>query len=205
MKQLVLATHNPHKVEELSAMLSGMGMTIMSLKDFPEVGELVEDGETLTENALKKAREVHSVVKLPVLADDSGLEVGYLNGRPGVFSARFAGSGATYEENVKKLLAELKGVPARRRGARFRCVLAFVAGSKVKTSEGILPGVIIEEPRGSGGFGYDPVFLPRGFRLTLAEIDADQKNHISHRAKATEEMKLILNNYFVSPGHQRGV
>ncbi len=196
MKQLVLATNNKHKVEELKVMLEGLPVEILTLDAFPGLSPVEEDVDTLEGNALKKAREIHRVTKLPALADDSGLEVGYLNGAPGVHTSRFAGENASYEDNWKKLLHDMLGVPARRRNARFRCVLAFVAPGTEQTVEGICAGRIVESSRGRNGFGYDPVFQPNGHSVTFAEMSDDLKNSLSHRGHATESMKPILHHYF---------
>lgn len=194
MTQLVLATRNHHKIMELEALLGDIGIKLVGLDQFPLVGEIVEDQPTLEGNALKKAREVHRITRMPALADDSGLEVYYLNGEPGVFSSRYAGPHATYEDNCKKLLEKMRGVPARRRAARFRCVLGLVTSALETTVEGIVTGRIIEHPRGNNGFGYDPVFVPDGFRETLAEMSVDLKNQLSHRSKAVVKMKEILHD-----------
>ena len=196
MNQLVLATHNKHKAEELQLLLTGTGIEIFTLETFPQVGDIHEDGETLEANALKKAREVFRLTSLPALGDDTGLEVHYLNEVPGVFSARYAGPGASYTDNVKKLLAAMKGVPPRRRAARFRCVLAFVAPGVERVVEAICRGTIVEAPRGSGGFGYDPVFLPMSYDQTFAEMSMDVKNTLSHRALALQQMKSVVAGHF---------
>jgi XTP/dITP diphosphohydrolase len=191
--RLLLATNNPDKVRELSAILSGLPVELVSLGEWPQFPPTVEDAETLEGNAIKKAREASRFTGLPAVADDTGLEVFYLNNRPGVYSSRFAGPGATYADNVKKLLAEMRGVPPRRRAARFRTVAAFVdQAGDVTTVDGECSGVITEEPRGKGGFGYDPVFLPDGFSLTFGEMEDAAKNRISHRARAFEKMAEIL-------------
>lgn len=195
MKQIILATRNQHKIRELTALLQGLPVRILTLDDFPHVKEVVEDGRTLEENALKKASEVFRQTTIPALADDTGLEVHYLNDEPGVFSSRYAGPGASYADNCRKLLGRLRGVPPRRRAARFRCVMAIAGPGFERAVEGCLPGTIIEEPRGTQGFGYDPVFLPAGNHLTLAEMSADLKNRLSHRAKAAENMKVVLAGY----------
>jgi len=196
MKQLVLATRNQHKVRELAALLRGLEIRLHTLDDFPHVKEVVEDGTTLEANALKKAREVFRQTTLPALADDSGLEVYYLNDEPGVYSSRYAGPGASYADNCRKLLERMRGVPPRRRAAQFRCVIAFVAPGVEKVVEGRVMGVITEDPRGSGGFGYDPIFIPSGQHRTLAELSPDFKNTLSHRAKAVEKMRLEMTHYF---------
>ena len=197
MPQLVLGTHNKHKGEEFKVLLGDLSVETLTLEQFPQVGEIVEDGETLEENARKKAKEVFRITHLSTLADDSGLEVHYLNDEPGVYSSRYAGPEATYPDNCKKLLSKLRGVPPRRRGARFRCVLYFIAPGNVRFStEGVCNGVILESPRGTNGFGYDPIFLPRGWSKTLAEMTPQEKNLISHRAKAVEAIKPHLRSYF---------
>ena len=196
MKRLVLATSNPHKVSEIKGILRGLDIEIFTANDFPNVPPLIEDGITLEENALKKARTVFQATKLPVLADDSGLEVFYLAKRPGVFSARYSGPNATYEANNEKLLKELKGVPPRRRNAQFRCVMAIVTEKDERLVEGVTTGKIREEPRGSRGFGYDPIFQPEGSQQTYSEMPSELKNKISHRAKALEKVKELLRDYF---------
>jgi XTP/dITP diphosphohydrolase len=183
--RLMLATRNPHKVSEIAALLSDAGLTVLSFRDFPDLPEVEEDGETLEENAVKKAVTIAAVTGLPSLADDTGLEVDALGGAPGVVSARYAGPGATYDDNNRKLLKALAGVRPPRRTASFRCVVALaVPGKPVRTVEGRTDGVILEEPRGGEGFGYDPVFLPDGHDRTYAEMGAGEKNAVSHRGKA---------------------
>jgi XTP/dITP diphosphohydrolase len=185
MTSLVLATRNRHKVDELSAMLAGLPIRLLSFHDFPGMPEVVEDGETLEENAVKKAREVAEFTGLPALADDTGLEVDALGGAPGVRSARYASEGTDWTANNRKLLSELAGVVGPARAAAFRCVVALaVPGGEVETVEGRTRGVILEAPRGDEGFGYDPLFQPDGFDRTYAEMSADEKNAVSHRGKA---------------------
>lgn len=197
MSRLVLATNNAHKAEELRPLLAGLNIELVTLEGYPDLRNIPEEGETLEENAIQKARFVHDALKLPALADDTGLEVGYLNGRPGVFSSRYAGVGASYADNCRKLLADMRGVAERRRGARFRCVLAFIAADgKEELADGTVRGLIIESPRGKGGFGYDPVFLPEGHTKTFAEMSAAEKNTLSHRARAAAAMRPILERAF---------
>jgi XTP/dITP diphosphohydrolase len=200
MHKLLLATHNADKAREFRVLLEELQIEILTLDRFPDVGPVVEDGETLEENAAKKAREVFLKTGLPSIADDTGLEVRYLNDRPGVYSSRFAGEGASYADNCAKLLREMRGVPPRRRGARFRCVLAFAAPEGVlEFAEGVCRGVITETPRGINGFGYDPVFLPLGETLTFGELEAAAKNRLSHRGRAIRNIKPLLRDYFRSP------
>jgi XTP/dITP diphosphohydrolase len=192
MKQLLLATRNRHKFRELKSLLTGIPVTLISLDQFPHVGETVEDQNTLEGNALKKAREAFRLTRLPSLADDTGLEVHYLNEEPGVFSSRYAGAKASYADNCKKLLEKMRGVPPRRRAARFRCVVAIVGSDFEETAEGICRGTIIEHPRGTKGFGYDPLFVPAGHTKTFAEMSDDLKNTLSHRFQAIQNIRPIL-------------
>ena len=199
MSKLLLATRNKHKAEELQAMLNDLGLEVVTLDAYPQVGEILEDAGTIEGNALKKAKEVFGLIGVPAIADDTGLEVFYLNKAPGVYSSRYAGPDATYADNCRKLLGSMKGVPPRRRGAQFRCVLAFVApGMAPILEEGICRGSITEEPHGEGGFGYDPVFLPDGYTQTFAEMLPDVKNAISHRGVALQKMKDTLKSHLKS-------
>lgn len=191
--KLVLATHNRGKVRELRELLSGTGMEVVSLAAYPGVQEVKEDGTTFEENAIKKAREVAQAVGEIALADDSGLEVDYLDGAPGVYSARFAGEQHDDAANNRKLLQLMSGVPPEKRTARFRCVVAIATpGGKTETAEGTCEGLITTEPRGSGGFGYDPLFLVPAYSKTFAELDAAEKNLISHRGRALRNAVHLL-------------
>lgn len=184
---ILLATANPHKAAELQRMLEDVGIEVLTLADLPSEisGEQVEEDEpTLEGNALKKARYWADRSGLSTLADDTGLEVEALGGAPGVFSARYAGEDATYEDNVRKLLAELQGTEERK--AQFRTVLALISSEGEYLFDGRCEGVILDEIRGAGGFGYDPIFLPLGFEKTFAEMDATEKNAISHRGRALQ-------------------
>ncbi len=193
IRELVLATRNRHKSEELAALLSDLGIQVRTLDEFPQAPDVIEDGATCEANAIKKAREIAAATGLPTVADDTGLEVDALGGRPGVYAARYAGEGATYEDNCRKLLQELNGVPRERRTARFITVAAIALPSDgVQTAIGQLHGVIAESPAGSRGFGYDPVFLVPELGKTLAEISSEEKNRISHRAKAFIQAKELL-------------
>lgn len=196
--KIVLATRNKNKVEEIREILKMyLGdeifsqIELLSSADF-QIPEIEEDGETYEENALKKAREVYKFTKLPSLADDSGIEVEILGGRPGVFSARYAGEGATDEENNKKLLKELENVPIEKRKAKFKCVIAYVDSVEERIFYAETSGKVIFEPLGDGGFGYDPLFLPDGFDLTYAQLPGEVKNRISHRSKALQKFAEFL-------------
>ena len=193
MKELLVATGNKGKLRELELLLHGSVERIRSLADFPELPAVEEDGGTFVENAIKKARSVAVATGLPVLADDSGLVVDLLGGRPGVHSARFAGETATDNENNARLLRELAGMPVESRGAAFRCVLALcLPDGSCDTFDGELRGVILETPRGTEGFGYDPLFLVPEYGQTLAELPLAIKNRISHRGKALLRLKEFL-------------
>jgi XTP/dITP diphosphohydrolase len=190
---IVLATRNQHKKQELVALLSGLDITIRTLDDFPEAPEVVEDGDTCEANALKKAVEIAGYTGLPAVADDTGLEVDALGGRPGAFAARYAGENASYEDNCRKLLHELRGVPPAQRGARFVTVAAIAfPGGKTMSAKGVLDGVIAESVVGSNGFGYDPVFVLPEYNQTLGQLPPDVKNRISHRARAFAQAKTLL-------------
>lgn len=183
--KLVIATRNAHKLEEIHAIFNFQNLEVLSAFDFPDVPDVVEDGETLEENAIKKAVEIALATGCWALADDSGLEVDALDGAPGVYSARYAGEHCSYTDNNAKLLAELTGTSDRT--ARFRTVIALSdPGGSVQTVAGECPGVIIEELRGTNGFGYDPLFVPDGYSETFAELPAEVKNRISHRADALQ-------------------
>lgn len=190
--RLILASRNRHKLDELRSFLQDLSVDVVSVDDVAPGLPLVEDGTTFVENALKKARAVHQHTKLPALADDSGLEVFYLNGRPGVISARYAGEGAGDAANNEKLLRALRGVPPRRRRAQFRAVLALVGPGYEEIAIGTCPGAVTESPRGTNGFGYDPVFRPDGFSRTYAELSQEEKNRISHRSRAFKALHEIL-------------
>lgn len=197
--ELVLATRNRHKGEELAALLGDLGIRIRTLDEFPEAPEVIEDGETCEANAIKKARAIADATGLPAVADDTGLEVDALEGRPGIFAARYAGEGATYEDNYRKLLHELAGVPRERRAARFVTVAAMAFPTDgVQVARGVLEGLIAEVPSGTQGFGYDPVFFVPELGKTLAQLSADQKNRISHRAKAFAKVREILCSQMVN-------
>ena len=189
--KIVLATRNKKKVEEIKRITAGLPVTILSLDDFPNCPETVEDRDTFEGNAEKKAVEVCRCTGKPSLADDSGLEVDALNGAPGVYSARYAPDAASGNDprNYEKLLNDLKDVPQEKRGAQFVCclALAFPDGT-VKTFFGRSRGRIGYEARGKKGFGYDPVFLPEGFDRTFAEMTPEEKDSLSHRGKALQKL-----------------
>lgn len=193
--QIVLATHNRGKMEEMAAILGHLPVELITLDAFLEIGDIPETGNTLKENAFIKAETVHRLTGLPALADDTGLEVDALNGAPGIYSARYAGADATFDDNCQKMLKELHGIPVEKRTARFRTVIAFVNGGEKEWVEGVAEGRIIEEKRGIGGFGYDPIFYYPPLRKTFAELDSVEKNSISHRGKALRNFCGILEKW----------
>jgi len=197
---LVLATHNPDKQTEMNAVLSDLGLDVIGLDQYPEIDDIPENGTTLLENALIKARAVHLKTGFPALADDTGLEVDALHGAPGVYSARFAGEDATYQDNVKKLLSVMAGVSKQNRTARFRTVVALIDSDTELWTEGIIEGLITREQRGAGGFGYDPIFEAVDTGKTFSEMSAAQKNEISHRARALQKMRKKLITVFEEKG-----
>ena len=185
MKTYILATHNRDKIREVKNKL-GLDINLKTLDDFPDLPEVSEDKETLEGNALKKAKEIHEHTGLPAIADDTGLEVDALNGAPGVYSSRYAGENASYEDNVNKLLKELNGIKSEHRTARFRTSIAFVNAQESWTVQASVEGRILEVRRGSDGFGYDPVFYYEPLKKTFSELDLNIKNRISHRGKALD-------------------
>ncbi len=192
--RVVLATRNAHKLEELRRILDAAGLDIdlVGADQFPDLPEIPETEPTFAGNALLKAREVARLTGLPAIADDSGLCVDALNGMPGILSARWSG-GQGDVANLELVLAQLTDVPEERRGGAFHCAAAIVLPNGMeRVVEGIIEGVIIRKPRGTGGFGYDPIFVPLGGELTLAEIPAAEKDAISHRGRALEALAPVV-------------
>lgn len=191
--KLVLATGNKGKVREIAGELAAYGIEVLALDSFPQVGEIEEDGQTFAANAIKKATQTADLTSLLTLADDSGLEVDYLGGAPGVFSARFAGAGKSDQANNEKLLTLLAGVPPEKRTARFQCVMAIARpGALLHTVRGTCEGVIGSAPRGEQGFGYDPLFYLPSYDRTFAELELSVKNKISHRGRALAQALAYL-------------
>lgn len=194
MTSIIAASRNQKKIREMEDITREFGMAIISRDDagLPTT-EIEEDGDTFEENSYKKAFEIMKISGCPTIADDSGLEVDWLNGAPGVYSARFAGEECDDEANNQKLLALLKDVPKEHRGARFVSVITLIfPDGKVLVARGETVGTLLEKPRGEGGFGYDPLFIPDGRELTYSELTAEQKNQISHRGKALQILKELL-------------
>ena len=194
--RVVVASHNAGKIAEISGILSGSGIELAGLDDFPAYPEPEENGATFLENAMIKARAAHEATGLPALADDSGIEVDALGGAPGIRSARYGGERLDDAGRYTKLLSELAGKPGEERTARFRCVMVLYPAPDTEgdalVTEGILEGRIALEPAGENGFGYDPVFFVPGAGKTAAEMDRAEKNSISHRYRALVEMKAML-------------
>ena len=194
-KDIVIATHNPDKKKEMVIALNDLGVNILSLGNFPEIGEIEETGSTLLENSLIKARTVFAKTGIPAIADDTGLEVDALNGAPGIYSARYAGINVSYEDNVRKLLSEMSSVKMASRTARFRTVISFHSLNKELWTDGVIEGIITKSQIGEKGFGYDPVFKVLKTGKTFAEMTKKEKNKISHRGVALNKMcKLLKEN-----------
>jgi XTP/dITP diphosphohydrolase len=190
---VVVATRNPHKLAEIRRILPGTGLAIRSLREFPPLPKVRENGDTLQANAVKKAKAVSAALHLPALADDSGLFVPALHGQPGVRSARYAGAACDYAANNRKLLRRMRELTGRQRRAFFATAVALVwPGRRTSITLGRVWGTILSEPRGQGGFGYDPVFKADGMQRTFAELTPVGKNRISHRARALRKMAARL-------------
>ena len=197
--KIVIASRNEDKIKEMSEILQGSGIEILSLKEFTDIPEIIEDKDTFKDNALKKARLIFKQTGIVALADDSGLEVDALEGRPGIYSARFAGKKATHEQNNDLLITQMKHVPENERTARFRCSLALVGKEIEIVTEGVSEGIILSERKGNKGFGYDSLFFYPELGLTFAELDSEKKNQISHRALAFDKMRVFLD--FIKEKH----
>jgi XTP/dITP diphosphohydrolase len=191
--EMVVATRNTGKLKEIRRLLESRGIRVRGLEEFPGVPDVVEDGQTFAENAIKKAEAVAQFTSLPCLADDSGLVVDALQGRPGVHSARFSGAEADDQSNNRKLLDEMATVPEIQRQAAFCCVMALcMPGQSPRLFQGRVNGVILERQKGDGGFGYDPLFWLPGYNCTMAELPLDTKNQVSHRGQALRQLVDFL-------------
>lgn len=192
-KQIIFATGNKGKIAEVKKIFEGTDFEIISLYDLGDVPEIIEDGDTFEVNSFIKAKAIYEIHKKPVIADDSGLEIEQLDGRPGVYAARYAGENCTYDDNNRKVISELKDFTEPHK-ARFVCCAVYYDGLNKEVSFGYLPGKIIKEFRGQNGFGYDPIFVPDGFEQTLSEMNIEEKNKMSHRAEAFNELKKKIIN-----------
>jgi len=198
-EEIVIATRNPGKLREITAILKSSPIKFLSLLDFPKIPEIIEDGITFAENAQKKAMVISELTGRFALADDSGLCVEALQGKPGIFSSRFAGENATDEERCQKLLRQLQGIPLTQRKAAFVCAIAIASPQgKVQVVEGKCSGLISLSPRGTHGFGFDPIFLLPKLGKTMAELTPEEKNKISHRARALRKIKKLLPAFLTS-------
>ncbi len=186
--KLVIATHNEDKLKEIQTYLESFSFNVLSLNKYPEIGEIIEDGKTLLDNALIKAREVFDKTGLPTISDDTGLEVDGLDGKPGVYSARYAGEECTYLDNVEKLLIDMKKIPIPNRTAQFKTVMVFKDKNQELIVEGVVKGLISRELKGDNGFGYDPIFFVPELGKTFGEMSAIEKNKISHRGNALRNL-----------------
>lgn len=196
MRELVVATKNKGKLREIKELLAGVNVIITSLADYPGAPEIIEDGATFQENALKKAVTIAAYTNQLTMGEDSGLEVEALGNAPGIYSARFSGENATDDMNNRKLMEELKGVPLEKRAARYRCSIALVDDEEtIGMVEGECPGVIATEARGTNGFGYDPYFLIPKYNKTFGELDPSVKAKMSHRAHALQALRQTLKEY----------
>ena len=187
MKKIVIASTNKDKVSEISTKIQPFFDQILSLDDFPKIGEIIEDGNTIEENSFIKSRACFNFSKIASVADDTILEVDALNGDPGLYTARYAGDKATYEDNMKKLLKNLEGIEMHLRTARFRTIISYVDGINDFHVEGVIEGKITNSKLGTNGFGYDPIFFSEKFNMTLAQMNSEQKNQISHRGLAIKK------------------
>ena len=194
MQKIVLASNNKGKVREFGEMLSTLNMEVVPQAAF-NIEDADETGLTFVENAIIKARHASAIAGLPAIADDSGLEVDFLNGAPGIYSARYSGEGATDEKNLLKLLEALKDVPEEKRTARFQCVLVYMRHAEDPTPlicQGTWEGIILTEPQGENGFGYDPIFYVPSHNCSSAQLAADEKNKLSHRGQALKKLLTAL-------------
>ena len=190
--KIVIATHNQHKLREIQEYLNDLPHQFIGLNEFPAINEIAETGYTLLDNSFIKARTINKLTGLPAIADDTGLEVDYLNGAPGVRSARFAGDKAISKDNVNLLLEKLKNIPGDMRSARFRTVISLVIDGNEKWVEGVAEGRITTKPTGEQGFGYDPIFYYPPLKKTFAELSLKEKNKISHRGLALKKFRILL-------------
>ena len=196
MKKIVIASSNKHKVSEISINIQPFFDTILSFSDFPKIGEIIEDGTTIEENSFIKSRASFKYTGLASVADDTILEVDHLNGEPGLYTARYAGEQATYNQNMDKLIKELHGVEMNMRTARFRTVISFVDGVNDFHIEGMLEGKILKNKIGKNGFGYDPIFYVDKYDKSLAQINSSLKNDISHRGLAIKKFVSKINELY---------
>ena len=193
--EIILATHNLDKCKELQNSFYSTNIKIYTLKDFPEIKDIIEDGSTLKENAFIKSRTVYNLTKIPTVSDDTGLFVDALNGAPGIYSARYAGKNCSYLDNVNKLLIDMKNITDSLRTATFKTITTYVSKDLELVAEGSVKGIITEKPKGNKGFGYDPIFYVPKLKKTFAEMDINEKQKISHRAKSINNLQKLFSEH----------
>ena len=193
--KIILATHNIDKCKELQKSLNDPSIEIVTLKAYPAIGEIIENGQTLTENAFIKSRTVFKLTNIPTISDDTGLFVDALDGQPGIFSARYAGKNSTYLDNVNKLLNDMSNIKKSLRSATFKTVVTYVSKDLELVAEGSVKGFITEKPKGENGFGYDSIFNVEELNKTFAEMTMNEKKSISHRARAINSLVSLLNSH----------
>ena len=193
--EIVLATHNLDKCKELQKSFNNANIKVYTLQDFPKIRDIIEDGDTLEENAFIKSRTVYNLTKIPTVSDDTGLFVDALNGEPGIFAARYAGEGCSYSDNVNKLLIEMKNIDISLRTATFKTVVTYVSKDLELVAEGSVQGSITEKPKGNKGFGYDPIFYVTELKKTFAEMDIDEKQKISHRSRSINNLQQLFREH----------
>ena len=193
--KIILATHNSDKCKELQKSLNDPSIEIVTLKAYSAIGEIIEDGQTLTENAFIKSRTVFKLTNIPTISDDTGLFVDALGGKPGIFSARYAGENSTYLDNVNKLLNDMSNIKKSLRSATFKTVVTYVSKDLELVAEGSVKGFITEKPKGENGFGYDSIFNVEDLNKTFAEMTMNEKKSISHRARAINSLVSLLNSH----------
>ena len=193
--KIILATHNIDKCKELQKSLNNPSIEMVTLKTYPNIGEIVEDGQTLIENAFIKSRTVFNLTNIPTISDDTGLFVDALDGEPGIYSARYAGENCTYVDNVNKLLNDMSNIKKSLRSATFKTVVTYVSKDLELVAEGSVKGFITEKPKGENGFGYDPIFNVKKLNKTFAQMTMNEKKSISHRSKAINNLVSLLNSH----------
>ena len=193
--EIILATHNLDKCKELQASFNDTNIKIYTLKDFPEIDDIIEDGDTLEANAFIKSRTVFNKTGIPTISDDTGLFISALNGEPGIFSARYSGENCSYIDNVNKVLTEMNNIDISLREATFKTVVTYVSKDLELVAEGSVKGIITKKPKGNKGFGYDPIFYVPELQRTFAEMDINEKQKISHRSRAIDNLQKLFREH----------
>jgi len=193
--EIILATHNLDKCKELQASFNDTKIKVVTLKDFPDISDIVEDGDSLEANAFIKSRTVFKETGIPTISDDTGLFIAALNGEPGIFSARYAGENCSYTDNVNKVLIEMNNIDISLREATFKTVVTYVSKDLELVAEGSVKGIITKKPKGNKGFGYDPIFYVSELQKTFAEMDINEKQKISHRSRAIDNLQKLFRKH----------